>query len=234
MGFLNFFEKRRRDLDTYLPLIQSQILNINEFQNFKISNNDYQNELYEFKKFITILIAGCLYSFKVKQHLNIKNFQIRDSIYQKIFKTVSKQAISFYKNFVQNDKLIIGLFNNEIYKNHNGVIADIMGKFGKYSNEIEESFKTNKSHWGEEYETKEYDEEYQCYYSLTGRIYFEFIRLLFLSTIEKTENNKLKIEEADIWLTEYYDQFDDITSSFVKSLAEITNGIKVESEMLSN
>ena len=132
MGLFNFFSKKTDHLDNYLSSIQSQILDTDEFLIFKSLSEDYKNELNEFKKFIVIFIAGCLFDLKVKQHLKIDDFKANDPIHKKIFQTLYRQLIPFYKSYVQSDRIIIGLFNNDRFKDDKMLLLDIMARFGKW------------------------------------------------------------------------------------------------------
>lgn len=230
MGLFKIFQKPADSLDSYLRLIQSQILEINEFRNFVSPYEDYQNELYEFQKFITIFISGCLYLIKVKQHLKIEDFKVGDPIYKKIIQTLYSQVLPFYKSYIQNDKIIIGLFNNDLFKDDKRLIIDILARLGKYQNEIKEGFKTGNPYFIEEFETEEYDEEFNI--QITGqKIYFEFIRLLFFTKFSKYEDNKLKVEEIDFWELDD-DQFE-LLPSFIKSISNILQRINITPEMLN-
>jgi hypothetical protein len=230
MGLFSLFQKRAEPLDNYFHLLQSQILEISEFRNFNNPNEDYLNELIEFKKFIVIFVSACLYIYKVKQHLNIDSFKVSDPIYQKIFQTLYRQVLPFYKSYVQNDKIIIGLFNNNLLEEDKMLTIDILARFGKYEEEIKEGYKTGNPFFFEEYESEDEDDDSNNQ-MLGGNIYFEYIRLLLLTKIEKNKDNKLKVNEIEI--LELDDDQIDKLSSFVKSISSIILNIKITSEMLS-
>jgi len=231
MRFFKFFQKKVDNLDIYLRSIQTQILEIKEFRNFRSSYEDYQNELNEFKKFIIIFLSGSLYLSKVKQHLKINDFKGRDPIYEKVFQAIFRQVLPFYKLYVQNDKIIIGLFSNAEFKDDKTLGLDVLVRLTTYQNEIKEGLETGNPYFFDEYETEDYDEDLD--YTFVGKeIYFEYLRLLFLTKIEKDEDHKLKVEEFDI--IELMDnQLDDL-GSFVKSISNVLQNIEIKAEMLAS
>lgn len=230
MGLFNLFGGKVDTLEEYLLSIQSQIQELPEFKNLNLSLESHQFELKEFKKFIITTLSGCLYLLKVKQHLNIEDFKSTDPIFQKIFQTTFRQNITFYKSYVQNDKIIIGLFDNSRLKNDNMFLFDMFLRFGKYEKEIKEGFETGNTYFFEEFEKEEYDEEFNI--QITGRkIYFEYIKLLFLTKIDNTEDNKLKVGQLELWELDN-DVFDTL-GSFVKSISNIFKNIEVRTQMLS-
>jgi hypothetical protein len=181
MGIFNI-SKKPDSLGKYLIGIQSKILEAPELHKDFIYGEGNKLELNEFKRFISNIMAGGLFLLKSKEYLGIEDFTNGNSIYKFIFNESFQNCLPFYNSYVVNNKIEIGLFKNDLFRDGRGCLLDFLSRFHLYQDEMKTTFKDGNPYFVEDHEPV-YAEEIGR--MITGeKIYFKYINLLFLTKTE--------------------------------------------------
>ena len=190
--------------------IESFIVNNEAFKYFSNNNTPL---LIAYKKFEISLFSAAFH-----KHMLINNFgeeTVQNEILE-IKKVFYLKADIFYKEYIQNKSIKLGLLNSDD-TNENTWKMNVFVKFNKYLDDITNLLKTKKIFWFEEWDKPEIDIEFGDI--LTGMRHFHgFIYSIFLSEISNDYEEKY-IMRGEISYLEPQDL--QMLQSFIDSLITI-------------
>jgi hypothetical protein len=229
MGLLNMFIPKKDYLDSYLVILEKAVEFHSELDNLNPDDVPFKTELIQYRKFIVKLVAGSLLLLKTKEYLKEKEFEKGNLFYKKILNTVFKHTSPFYNNFVKNDQIIIGTWDNDRLKENIEFYLNMERWLKNFQPEIYKSFNDCESFYYYLPETLQNGEINEEFSYLSNKGYYNFISELFLSKIDNQRNGKPIVRHYDN--INIRDSFEFEMSSFISNLLQIYADIEITPQM---